>query len=236
MESQSNKPEDKIGEYLLDCIFPRFCVGCHEESSFLCPDCQDKIIQIKTTTCLSCQRINEEGVCSKCKKQLPITKSIVLGYHKDPILKELVHNLKYEGLYQIADILSNMLIKKLEKYQFPKDYAIIPVPLHKKRYAQRGFNQSELIAKKIADYFDWTLNSKILIRQKNTKPQINLKHNDRLTNMKDAFNINPKVDLPGGTIILFDDVVTTGATVGECAKVLRQAGATRIWVIALAHG
>jgi len=236
VEIMPNKPGGKIGEYLLGFIFPKFCVGCRQESSFLCQNCQNKIIKIKTRTCLGCQRISEEGICSKCKKDLPITKSIIFGYHKDPILKELIHNLKYEGIYPIAEILSKMLIKKLENFIFPKDSTIIPVPLHRKRFAQRGYNQSELIAQKLAGHFHWKLNSKLLIRQINTKPQINLKHHDRLTNMKNAFSINTNENFPNGTIILLDDVVTTGATIGECAKVLRAGGANRIWVITLAHG
>lgn len=202
----------------------------------MCASCEQKIIAIKKPTCIKCQKLNPSGICHLCKKDLPITKSIIYGYHRDPILRELIHHLKYEGLIGIGQILSDFIINTLEQNPLPKNSILVPIPLNKWRLQGRGFNQSQLIAQKIADHFGLEINNSLLIRQKNTKPQIGLTYKDRQKNMKDAFRLNPKIQIPTGTIVLVDDVVTTGSTVGECAKVLRQAGVKRVWLIALAHG
>ncbi|MDO8513613.1 MAG: ComF family protein [bacterium] len=236
METKVNPDKKTVGEWLLDLIFPRFCIGCHKEGSFLCWNCQSKIIKIKYPTCIKCQKLAEEGICPRCKSALPLTKTIIVGYHRDPILKELIHNLKYEGLKEIAGILGDLLIERLKQTDFPKNCTIVPVPLHKSRLSTRGFNQSTLIAKQIADQFSLNYCENLLERIKNTKPQISLTYQDRKSNLTSAFRIRPKTKIPNGTIILVDDVVTTGATIGECAKVLRQGGVRRIWLLALAHG
>ncbi len=225
----------KIGERLLDIIFPRFCVGCRQEGSYLCTSCTEKIIKIKTITCLKCQKMTEEGICSRCKEDLPLTKSIILGYHRDIILKEAIHNLKYEGLLELADTLSTLLITRLKDTKFPPNCQIIPVPLHKSRLQNRGFNQSELIAQKIGLHYQIPVNKYLLKRIKNTKPQIELKHKERQENIKDAFIINKNAEIPKN-IILLDDVITSGATIAECSRTLRAAGVRQIWLIALAHG
>lgn len=230
------KPKPKLGERLLDLIFPRFCVGCRQEGSYLCPTCRRQIIQIKTTTCLKCQRINEKGICPKCRKDLPFNRIIVFGYHRDPILKEAIHQLKYEGITELSQILAELLISQLKDISFPLNSLLVPIPLHRARRQNRGYNQSELITKIITDRLKLPLDTKLIKRIKSTQPQINLKHEARLANMAGAFQVNSHLGLSKHTIILFDDVVTTGSTAAECAKTLRQAGAKKIWLITLAHG
>lgn len=233
----SNQPHrSKIGEKVLDFIFPRFCVGCYNEGNFLCEDCKNKIILIKIPTCIKCQKMTTEGICKKCKEDIPIQKAIIAGYHRDPILREAIHYLKYEGLTELSHMLSKLIIERLNNEKFPKNCTIIPVPLHKSRFSNRGYNQSELIAKKISDHFNIPFETRLLKRIKNTKPQIELKHKERQDNVIDAFCLNKKCQLPVGTIILIDDVITTGATIAECARILRESGTKHIWLIALAHG
>lgn len=225
----------RISKSVLDYVFPRFCINCHSEGSYLCPSCQDKIIKIKVDTCLKCQKITPNGICNRCTREIPLTRSIILGYHRDQILKEAIHNLKYEGLTELADTLSNILIQKLQTIKLPKDAQIIPVPLHISRLRNRGFNQSELIANKIGSHFRLQVNKYLLKRTKNTKPQIELKHNERQKNIQNAFQVNNNSEIPK-IVILLDDVITTGATIGECARTLRASGVRYIWLIALAHG
>lgn len=116
-------------------------------------------------------------------------------------------------------------------------YDIIgPVPIHKKRMVERGYNQSELIAREIAKNIDNLRYEKILRKTKNNKRQSELKKEDRLENVKNVYEIQNKQIIQGKRIILFDDIYTTGSTLNECSKVLKENGAKEILIIALASG
>ncbi len=118
----------------------------------------------------------------------------------------------------------------------PRVDAVLPVPLYKNRLRQREFNQSALLAKYLAKGIGSTLLIDSLVKMKDTKPQVGLSSNERLKNMKNAFWIQNKEVVEGKDILLIDDVSTTGATIRECSKVLKKAGAGNIHVLTLAHG
>ena len=117
----------------------------------------------------------------------------------------------------------------LKKYDI-----IIPVPIHKKRKAQRGYNQTQLIASKISKYVGIKLCDDVLIKSKNTIAQSKLNKNKRKQNIKGAFKILNSEKIQGKNILLFDDIYTTGSTVNECSKILTRAGAKRIGVLTIA--
>lgn len=115
-------------------------------------------------------------------------------------------------------------------------FLVIPVPLHHKKFLSRGFNQSELLAQKIAEEFDLELKNGLLIKTKNTRSQTDLKEEKRIINVKDVFEVKNKKEAKDKVILLVDDIFTTGSTLNEAAKALKKSGAREVWGVTLARG
>lgn len=223
--------------FLKEAFSPSFCVNCRIQDQyvkeFLCPECRQEFKVMQTLTCPKCGRINNSGIyCLNCRKNYSLN-GIIYAAKFNGSVKEMIHYLKYNKYQTIAASLAKLVLKKLQISKVTKDSIIVPVPLHWSRYWQRGFNQSELIAKIISKNLKLEYIS-ALKRIKNTAQQMRLKRQGRLENLKDAFKIeNPEL-ISGKNILLVDDVATTGATLNECAKVLKRAGAKKVWGVVVA--
>lgn len=166
-----------------------------------------------------------------------LDKIFLAGDYEDKILHRLIIKYKYNFLKPLGKILARFLIifwnfQSLNHNDF--NFLIIPIPLSKKRLRWRGFNQAEIIAAEFSNYFGYELNLD-LKREKHTPPQATLKENERLKNIKSAFTWRGE-NLNGRTVILIDDVITTGATLNEAALVLKMAGAHEVCALVLAKG
>jgi ComF family protein len=156
-------------------------------------------------------------------------------------LRELIHLLKYNSVRPAANVLGSMLAEALVqlKSEFgPQQVLVIPVPLYKGKRRQRGFNQAELIARsalKSRDGSGVQVATDILLRTRETESQIGLTSHQRRENMRGAFAVDGAKDIKGREVLLVDDVYTTGTTATECAKVLRRAGAAKVWVATVAR-
>ena len=150
-------------------------------------------------------------------------------------MREAIKKIKYRWMSDIAESIVNLIPN--QKFPFPiKNKTLVSVPLHVRREKWRGFNQSELLGKLIAEKFGLGLESNVLKRVKNTKPQVEFKKEKRIANIKGAFSLKKNIDLSQfKNIILFDDVWTTGSTMRECAKVLKRNGANWVWGITIAR-
>lgn len=230
------KTKSTLYEQFLDLLFPRFCVGCRSEGTWLCPSCREKIITIRSATCFQCHRLTPKGICPAHKSLVPLTILVAAGYYRDPILREAIHTFKYEGIRELSEPLSQLLIDRLATITLPANSLFVPVPLHPQREKSRGYNQSALLAHCLSQYFHLPIDTKILVRTKKTLPQVELKPQARLGNIQKAFVVKNPRRLSGKTVILVDDVATTGATLGECARVLRTIGVKRIWALVVAQG
>lgn len=156
-------------------------------------------------------------------------------------MRDLVHLLKYDRVRPAAGLLGRMLaevIADLSK-DFSEDPIIIPVPLHASKLRQRGFNQSELIARAALKLHPAGLDVKpsvsVLVRRRNTETQTGMTPAQRRENVRGAFAVVRPADVQGRDILVVDDVMTTGTTVSECARVLRRAGAERVFVATVAR-
>ncbi len=219
---------------LLDFLYPRRCVGCGQESIWLCADCQGKIVKIQTPTCFFCQAVSKDGkTCPACRAHHALTGVIVFGYHEG-VLKDAIHALKYDFITELADPLGGLLASALYAKFANSQVRIAPIPLSKARLAQRGFNQSELLAHAIARRLGLAVNTS-LVRVKNATPQVELPGQARRNNMAGAFAWRGG-SLKGKNILLVDDVATTGTTLNEAAKALRSAGAKIVWAAVVAKG
>ena len=232
----------KIKDFFIDLVFPKQCLDCGREGSYLCEDCKKKIELNPKFYCVICKTPTHwSTICQSCQNGFNLKAVWVAADYNNKVLQELIHCLKYKYLEEIADDLSDLVRqyiienKIFVNFNLNNDNAIIvPVPLHKKRYLKRGFNQSELLAKNISDYFGIGKRN-LLVRKINTASQINLKRAERQNNVKNAFVAIEPVDLSNKKVILIDDVVTTGSTLNECALALKDVGFEQIYGLVIAQ-
>jgi ComF family protein len=162
---------------------------------------------------------------------------IIIGFEYQSIIKKLITKIKYKYVRDMVPEVLELLISLVDFSPIDKNtWEVIPVPLHKSKLRERGFNQSELIATQIAAYLDTNCQTQWLIKIKATKPQMSLSAQDRKLNLKGVFKLTDlgKVEVFGKNILLIDDVWTTGTTIRECTKVLKKAGAKTVWGLAIA--
>ena len=142
-------------------------------------------------------------------------------------MKEIIHQLKYCGVSELAEILGELIFQKIKDLDFGKNLIIVPVPLNIKKKNIRGYNQAELLAKYLSDRLECDF-ADILVRCRNTASQTTLHRRQRLLNLKNAFVCTDSNIIRDKTVLLIDDVATTGATLSECSNVLKENGAKKV--------
>ena len=189
---------------LLDLIFPKKCLECGKSGQYICDVCMGKV---------SLYGANDSNY-SIFKYQGVIRKAII--------------SLKYKFAYDIADELTGRIVNSLisNKFFLNKKNILIPIPLYRSRQNWRGFNQSELIGEKLSKQLGWKFAPDLLIRNKNTIPQVGLRGSVRRSNLSGVFCVSSNYSLLtlNSSLLLFDDVFTTGSTINEAKKVLKEAG------------
>lgn len=226
---------------------------------WICPDCLKKIAIRKLQTCPACEEYSEGGKTHhRCKGKTAVDGVWVSAEYSSKVISEAIKKMKFNFIKDISfplalvmarsvlevdefsdfhDILMSNLSKEREEGIYLEEdrnknceTLVVPVPLHKKRYKWRGFNQAFLLSEHVCARFDLKLDDKLLERRKNTKSQSNIGSMDeRKENMKDAFFCPDQCGISRKNIILIDDVCTTLTTMDECAKVLKKAGASHVW-------
>lgn len=210
----------RILEEFLKILFPRKCGFCN-------------------------QRIKEEYTCQNCKKNLEYicVKEIFKGenfeygifaYSYTGLVRKKILEFKFKNKKYLYKALTEKLVKNLELYQVEID-VVVSVPISWKRYLERGYNQSDLIANYISNKINKPKLKHVLIKNKNNLKQSTLKNQERIENVKDVYHVLRKEKLEGKTVLLVDDIVTTGATVEECSKVLKVNGARKVIVATIAR-
>lgn len=229
---------EPIFSIFLEIFFPKRCVDCGKPAKhFVCANCVKKIEKIKTSVCPVCGKISQfSKYCLTCKnREKPNLTGIIAAtrYEIGPI-KEMVHHLKYSAITCLAEPLSELIIERLKR-DLPKgNLIVVPVPLHKKRENSRGFNQAELIARHISKGLNIS-GGLALVRVKNTESQVKLTGKKRRINLAGAFEcIDPEL-IENKVVLLVDDVATTGTTLNECAKILRENGAKQVFGVVVAR-
>lgn len=211
--------------FLKSLFFPKECLDCGKLGEFICSDCLKKI------------PIRPSKPPEKIRYQDYLDQVHVASFYANNILARLIDLYKFHYQENLGKILSQIAIDYLKKNQLTttlSDFILIPLPLHRRRYLERGFNQSQIIAQNIKQYLNTPLIDDSLIRTKYTKHQTKLNMNKRLKNISGVFSITNKQKIIGKKILLIDDVVTTGASLNEAAKILRQNGAIKVIGLVLA--
>lgn len=224
----------EIATQLTDLLFPPRCVGCHQLGDWLCERCSEQISPVAPPICPRCgDRVATAGLCMRCQTEPLRIERIRSAVYFEGILRKAMHQFKYNGLTALADPLGGLMSVYWQDHPQPVDI-VVPVPLHPARKRERGFNQAALLASAFARRAGLPLEEKTLIRQKDTSPQVDLNAQERKENVHNAFRcLDGSVE--GKSVLLIDDVCTTGATLEACAVALKEGGAHQVQALTLAR-
>lgn len=223
----------------LDLIFPpkTTCLICKNaiKTGYICEKCKNTLKFIQGNTCSICGKpINYEGICHDCLHYGHVFRQNVSTFEYDDAMKGLIARFKYFKERHLAAFFAEYMAISLEDMKWPID-VIVPVPLHKSKLDERGYNQAELLARELSYRFDIFM-TKALRRIRNTPTQTALHREERINNVKGAFKIMYKETVMGKNVLLIDDILTTGATLDECARVLKDSGANEVYAGTIATG
>ena len=225
---------------ILNILFPETCPTCagrshnHSIAPF-CRECWQSLAPYNGPKCQRCGKplVSDISImCGECINDEPAFISADSFGLYDGSLKKAINLLKYHGVKRLSGPLSDLF----SGLHLPGVDAVVPVPLHQKRLRQREYNQSALIAYNIAKRIECNLVADSLTKIKDTPQQVGLSSKNRRKNIKNAFDVKHKNSVKGKKILLIDDVITTGATIRECSRILKKAGAHSIYALGLAHG
>jgi len=224
----------KLKNIILDILFPPICLSCKnlllevESKDKICKKCLESIQTYSSFFCPKCKsRIPDEH--KSCHKEIKFLLAPVTDYQNSTV-KNLIWFLKYHKWQSIIKIIKPVIESYLDilNYDF-KNFIVIPIPLHPDRIKERGFNQSELIAKIFVNKTGASLSMNNLMRVKATKNQAELKNiNERIANIENCFALSNPKEVENKDIVLVDDVFTSGSTMSEAVKILKQVGAKKI--------
>lgn len=235
-----------LGRSFLDLCFPIPCAGCgrkwllHHEG-FWCESCLEKIPWISSPICPQCGRpfpkspSSPDHLCGDC-----LLSTFSFDYARSAvqhagIVRDRIHQLKFGGHLHWVPALAELLLRTIEREKAPRAQIIVPVPLHVKRVRERGFNQAALIAGVMARRLGVPVRFDVLVRRFWTAPQTRLNRSQRLENVKGAFQVSLSSEIRGRIVLMIDDVFTTGTTLNECAKVLKESGAAEIHALTVSR-
>jgi ComF family protein len=240
-----------LGQFI-DLIYPPRCSICEkflwknrarkdQQELLFCNPCFDGFSEITSPLCPTCGRpfaseVDEDHLCENCLRKRPYYDAMRAPYLFEGGIMEAIHQFKYAGKSHLAKSLGPLLSSFAKKWLGKLDgYLIMPVPLHPRRLRERAFNQSLLLARYVAALPALELDFLSLKRIRYTQPQTGLKTDERRKNVLWAFEIADRKVVKGRTVLLVDDVATTGNTLNECARTLKRAGAREVFCLTLAR-
>lgn len=227
---------------LVDLVFPRICFACSErvddQDRFLCDKCKKELLPVGDLSCPVCgsfETVNQHD-CSLCNsEEIHFDKCFSLMPYND-VVRTLIHELKYNEMTKVSDYLVDYSIRHIEaKMPFSDADFVCPVPLHKTKQRERGYNQAALLARRIAAHFKWQYEPDLVKRFRFTESQADLSPDQRKMNVNKAFSVKKKIPLRDKNILIVDDVFTTGATVNSISQVLKEHQVNKIYVLTVAR-
>ncbi len=228
-----------IWQGIVDLVYPPKCLVCGDmQASYLCAECEAKINMLDGTACPKCALPRLESLrCPKCAEQeFSFDSAMSVGIYED-VLKDAVHQMKYSGHRVMAPVLARLMLQALrgKHWVTGRCGCIVAVPMHPAKERQRGFNQSELIAKEVGRVLALPVLTGVLVRSKSGVAQVGLSLERRMENVIGAFSVKRRDAVDGRNVMLIDDVLTTGSTAESAAFALREAGAKEVHVVTVAR-
>ncbi len=244
LDLQNNKM-GRLFEGMLDLMFPPSCMLCDtllptNNRTGLCSQCRDSLWSVHPPFCRICGTPFEQGelsrVCKDCFESPPEFDMLRTPYAYLGSLRQAVIQFKFHRITRYAKPLGSLLAASAGLGVNWRDYDMaMPVPLHPERIRERGFNQSVILARIILQGSGVPIKFDVLHRVKSTIPQTGLTGTKRRENVRGAFGVSERALVAGRSILLVDDIVTTGSTINACAKALKKAGAKRVDAVAVAR-
>lgn len=227
-----------LGHIALDMVFPRLCCGCDERiferGRIVCRDCERTMRPLREPLCPRCGEEDSPAAagarCRSCPTGPIYFEAARAATPYTGVAQIVVERLKYRARSEYADFLGTCLARALRRYYAEHVFdCIVPVPLHRTRRRERGYNQAELLAVRLGELTGIPVTANVLRRIRPTPSQTKLGRAERMKNVHDAFALVDAHPIAGRCLLLVDDVYTTGATLNECARVLRAAGAASVY-------
>ena len=223
----------KLTASALDLLFPLQCLGCQREGNLLCAQCRAGLDKLKPPYCTVCAQPSPRSLCNWCRRTPLEIDGIRAPYLMQGPIREAIHSLKYRSVRAIAPELAQLLAQYMTRRPITGDL-LMPVPLHSRRLRSRGYNQSVLLARELGMLTGLTVEERLVFRTRDAPPQVHAASREqRHSNVEDSFQCN--AGLSGESVILVDDVVTTGSTLSACAAALKDAGAASVWGLTVAR-
>ncbi|MFC1918367.1 ComF family protein [Chloroflexota bacterium] len=225
----------KLGGMALNLLFPKWCLGCGKEGEYICDSYRSSLPRIMPPLCPRCGSPQPNGIlCPGCVGWQAEIDGIRSPFRFDGIIRQAIYQFKYRNLRALAEPLAQLLKDYLLTNPISGE-ALVPVPLHRKRLRERGYNQSSLLARKLGKLTNLPIVDDCLIRQRLAHPQARTSTvEERQSNVADAFACRDR-RLRDKQVLLIDDVATSGATLDACAAALKASGATSVWGLTLAR-
>lgn len=237
----------KLRRFILDSIFPAYCLGCKREGDFLCTDCRKALPRLQKQVCPWCYKPAEFGkTCPACANDDRFLDGVIAAgkFEEKSLLQKAIHQLKYDFVEELAQPLGEILFdaaRGLVKKNPQKKFVLCPLPLHIKRHKWRGFNQAELLSNTVILRLHreghWNAETgQFLKRVHFLKPQMELKREERMKNMMKAFEAQGPLERSDeATIVVIDDIATTLSTLNSAARALKKAGWKEVYGLVLAR-
>ena len=228
-------PSRRLSGVLLDLLFPQRCVGCQREGQLLCCTCSSAAPRLQPPLCQHCGMTwPGSSLCHACRTHPLKLDGLRSVFYFEGVIRQSIHHLKYSNLRALAMPLALLMREYLETVPFPGEI-LVPVPLHRRRLKERGYNQSALLAHELGRLANLPMLEGSLVRRRDTPPQARTTSaEERRRNVAEAFAC-ADLRLKGREVILIDDVATTGATLEAAAEALRNAGTSSVWALTLAR-
>jgi competence protein ComFC len=229
--------KSELFQAAISLLYPATCAICREQvraGEYLCDDCEGKIVRIVRPFCEVCSEpfegsINTAFSCANCAHRTIHFAAAVAAYRGRGVVRDVIHEFKYNRQIHLRHLVARWLCAALDEDRLRGQQfdVIVPVPLHPARQRERGFNQATLLAELLGAHVALPC-SPLLKRIRYTTTQTALDRSERMENLHNAFRLRKNGDVRGLRVLLIDDVLTTGSTLSECARVLKRAGAKSV--------
>lgn len=231
-------------ECLISLLFPRRCPVCEAivmpVGKLICPSCMSKLAPVRQPTCKKCGKelfSEQEEYCFDCSRHKRSFESGAALLHYNEAAKQSMAAVKYRNKREFLDFYAEAMAYRF--FKIVKNWnpdVFIPIPVHPSRLRRRGFNQAEVLARRLAKRMgDIPVETKLLVRSRKTVPQRDLNPQERLKNLQQAFAVKPGRPIPK-CVVLIDDIYTTGSTMEACTRVLKEAGVQRVHFLVVCIG
>ncbi|OGZ63767.1 MAG: hypothetical protein A3A98_00550 [Candidatus Staskawiczbacteria bacterium RIFCSPLOWO2_01_FULL_40_39] len=238
----------KYNDVILELLFPSFCFGCNKEGTYLCQDCKATLEISEYNYCL-CNKNpirlapdhHSNGKCQRCQDHKLSGLYSALPYKEKSLTRKLIHNFKYEPYVKdLAEtcagiVVEHLVLAKNNTEAIWENSVLVPVPLGKSKLKSRDYNQAGALADELSQVLKVPVARDELVKIRETAEQMKLSAKARQENLLNAFAIKNPAQIAGKKVFLVDDVYTTGSTMAECARILKEAKSTQVWGIVIAR-